>query len=110
MTLLDRHYEDYILTASKEYLSDIVLLTMYNVENMDLLSITPILHKFTELYTLLNRAKESKSSDVTHVTQQDVVVRENKWRCLKYFYANGYNMYVGPNVANSKLKCVCHLK
>ena len=50
---------------------------------------------FTELYTLLNRAKELKSSDVTHVTQQDVVVRENKWRCLKYFYANGYNMYVG---------------
>ena len=50
---------------------------------------------FTELYTLLIRAKELKSSDVTHVTQQDVVVRENKWRCLNYFYANGYNMYVG---------------
>ncbi len=57
-----------------------------------LLSITQY---FTELYTLLNHAKELKSSDVTHVTQQDVVVRENKWRCLKYFYANGYNMYVG---------------
>ena len=93
MTLLDRHYEYYILPASKEYLADIVLQTMYNVDNMDLLSIPPILY-FTELYTLLNRAKELKSSDVTHVTQQDVVVRENKWRCLKYFYANGYNMYV----------------
>ena len=28
-----------------EYLADIVLLTMYNVDNMDLLSITPILHR-----------------------------------------------------------------
>ena len=92
MTLLDRHYEYYILPASKEYLADIVLLTMYNVDNMNVLSLTRILHG---LYTLLNRAKELKSSDVTHVTQQDVVVRENKWRCLKYFYANGYNMYVG---------------
>ena len=79
---------------------------MYNVDNMDLLSIPPILY-FTELYTLLNRAKELKSSDVTHVTQQDVVVRENKWRCLKYFYANGY---VCRFIANSKLKCGCHLK
>ena len=35
----------YILPASKEYLADIVLLTMYNVDNMDLLSITPILHR-----------------------------------------------------------------
>ena len=93
MTLLDRHYEYYILPASKDYLADIVLLTMYDVDNMDLLSITPILHR-----TLLNCAKELKSSDVTHVTQQDVVVRENKWRCLKYFYANGYNMYVGSLV------------
>ena len=56
---------------------------MYNVDNIDLLSITP--QYFRELYTLMNRAKELKSSDVTHVTQQDVVVRENKWRCLKYF-------------------------
>ena len=57
-----------------------------------LLSITQY---FTELYTLLNHAKELKSSDVTHVTQQYVAVRENKWRSLKYCYANGYNMYVG---------------
>ena len=79
-------------SASKEYLADIVLLTMYNVDNMDLLSITPILHRTIHF---ANRAKELKSSDVTHVTQQDVVVRENKWRCLKYFYASGYNMYAG---------------
>ena len=44
-SLLDRHYEYYILPASKEYLADIVLLIMYNVDNMDLLSITPLLHK-----------------------------------------------------------------
>ena len=50
----DRHYEYYILPASKEYLADIVLLTMYNVDNMDLLSITTILHR---TFTLLNRAK-----------------------------------------------------
>ena len=98
MTLLDRHYEYYILPTSKEYLADIVLLPMYNVDNVDLLSITSILHR---TYTLLNRAKEFKSSDVTHVTQQDVVVTENKWRCLKYLYANGYNMYVGSlQIAN----------
>ena len=78
---------------------------MYNVDNMDLLSITQY---FTELYTLHNRVKEVKSSDVTHVTQQDVVVRENKWGCLKYVYANGYTMY--RFIANTKLKCVCHLK
>ena len=36
MTLLDRqdYYEYYILPASKEYLADIVLQTMYNVDNM----------------------------------------------------------------------------
>ena len=45
---------------------------MYDVDNMDLLSITP------ELYTLLNCAKELKSSDVTHVTRQDVVVKGGK--------------------------------
>ena len=45
MTLLDRHYEYYILPASKEYLADIVILTMYNVDNMNLLSITPGLHR-----------------------------------------------------------------
>ena len=53
------------------------------------LSITPV------LYTLLDRAKELKSSDVTHVTQQDEVVRENKSRRLKSFYANGHTMYAG---------------
>ena len=53
--------------------------------------ITPVLHS----YTLLNHAKEVKSSDVTNVTQQDVMVRENMWRCLKYLYANGHTMYVG---------------
>ena len=37
--------EALIIPATKEYLADIVLLTMYNVDNMDLLSITPILHR-----------------------------------------------------------------
>ena len=50
----------------KEYLADIVLQTMDNVDKLDGLSIPQY---FTELYTLLNRAKELKSSDVTHVTQ-----------------------------------------
>ena len=44
-SIRNRHYEYYILPASKEYLADIVLLTMYNVDNTDLLSITPILHR-----------------------------------------------------------------
>ena len=65
---------------------------MYNVDNMDLLSITPILHR------TLHFAESCQIIEIVWCNtreQQDVVVRENKWRCLKYLYANGYNMYVG---------------
>ena len=87
MTLLDRHYEYYIYPASKEYLADIVLLTMYNVDNMDLLSITPVLHR------TLHIAEPCQIIEI--VTQQDEVVRGNDSRCLKSFYANGHTKYVG---------------